>query len=176
MTSKTKGVFIFSLLFFMGSFVMLGWVWYEVNEAAASLFEQAKVIADKSAREQKFKEFSVLVEETGVERDALMFHVLTGDQTISFLSDIERIAKQQGVELTTNSLTVSETGGDFDALAITFSVSGREVVIDRMIRIFETLPYHGNITRLQLSRGEDENGFSIMAGTIKLTVSLSNYD
>jgi len=174
-TKKTKVYGIFSLIFFAVTAAAVVFMWYYVRTEGDELLTQAKEVADYSAREQTYRELAELVESTQVDRDELNAYVLTEEKTIDFLSAVEEIAYDQGIELTTNSLKVVEGKRIFDTLNITFAVDGMQTRVYTMLEILETLPYHSSVSRISF-QNSDDSGVAMVRGTIELSVSLLHYD
>jgi hypothetical protein len=174
-TKKTKIVGFASALFFgITCLVLLGMGRY-IQTKGNELLQQSKEIANHEARTQKYNELEKLVEDTKENREELSTYVLTEDKTIDFLSIIEKIAVEQGVELVTDSLKVVEQDELFDTLVISFSVLGPKERAYTMLQIFETLPYHAFVSGISFVFDADAPA-PTAEGTIELTVSLLNYD
>jgi len=176
MTSKkTKALIIFSTLIFLGSVLGVFLLWQYLQSEGSQLVSQAKEIADFNALEQTYRDLENLVNQTQADRDELNAYVLTENETVDFLAAIEQVAVEQAVELTTNSLQVTEGKDFFDTLTISYSVDGPKNNVDALLLLLETLPYHTFISNISLNY-TPTNGGSTVKGSIALTVSLLNYD
>lgn len=164
---RTKIVFIIVSLYLLLSGSALTWFVLRVNETGRAMSEQVKVIADTMAQEQVFRELNDLVSSTEDSRLALEKFVLTEDETIGFLTEIETIGREQKVDLETTSLQVEESeDSDFDTLLVSFSAEGSVVALQKMLSILETLPYHSELRKMKLDYAAKE-------GTPSLTVTLA---
>jgi hypothetical protein len=174
-TKKTKIFVASSILGFcivlVGLFFILKYIYTQGEE----VLHQAEEVANYAAREQSYRDLSQLVEETKGDRDTLLGHILTEDNTIEFLSTIEQIALEQGIELTTNTLKVIQGEGLFDTLAISFEVEGAKPRVYAVLQILETLPQHALVSKISLQTPVDAQAETVR-GTIELTASLLQYD
>jgi len=174
-TKKTKVVGISSALFFLAACAGMFFLGQYVQNEGEKLVKQTKEVEDFNMREQSYRELSNLIDSTQEDRSELNKYILTEEKTIDFLSTIEQIAIDQGVELTTNSLHISEETGMFDALTISFSVAGLQQQVETMLQIFETLPYHAFVSDITFQYSKTE-GVKMLRGTIELTVSILQHD
>jgi len=174
-TQKTKAIAFGSVVLLVLSIAALVFTWGYVNAKGEGLVERATAVANANAREQIYAELTQLVDSTKSDREELSTYILTEEKTIYFLSSIESMAADQQVDLTTNSLNVVEGRGKFDTLVISFSVSGYEEHIYSLLKMFETIPYHGEVSKLSLETLNTDAGKQL-AGTIELSVSLLNHD
>jgi len=170
---RTRLIGIFSLVYLFVAASAVGWVVYEVGANGQELKDRVAAIADKNAKVKTYTEFSKLINETQEERAVLASYVLTEDNTSSFLTEIESLAANVGVTLFTRSLEVDDKkGSSYDDLVIVFDVEGPEVLVKNLLSIFETLPYHSQVSSLTFTVGE--NG--VIKGTIEVKVTLLEND
>lgn len=152
MSHKAKIVFILSLIYLISTSVTLGWLAVEVRRVGAELNEYVTVIANKAAQKQAFSKLEELVDETEAERSQLRKYILSEEETISFLAEIEQIGIEQGVQLTTNSLQVLEDAKGNDSLSVNFGIQGREELVFKVMQILETVPYHSELRSVSFTR------------------------
>jgi len=174
-TKKTKLFASLSLLFLLASSVSVFFILQYIQTQGEELVTQAKEVTEYEEREQSYRDLSQLIEETKQQREELNTHILTEEKTIDFLSNIEKLAVNQGVELVTNSLKVSEDTKFFETLTIAFSVKGMENRVYALLELLETLPYHSFVSKISL-QNRDTTNVSMINGDIELTVSLLQYD
>lgn len=174
-TKKTKTYSFLSLLFFIVAFSAYILLWQQVRNEGEKLLERSKEIADFNAREQTYRDLKKLVDSTKTDRDELNTYFLTEEKTIDFLSTIEKIAGEQGVDLVTDSLKVEEGTDLFDTLVISYSVEGVPERVNAILLILETLPYHASVSNVFL-QSLFEEGVERTRGSIELTINLLNYD
>ena len=173
-TKKTKIVAGGSLVFF--SVCMLGvfLLWWHIQNTGQQLAVQAQEVADFEAKGQTYRDLERVIESTQEQRDALEDFVLTEAKAVDFLAKIEQLALTQGVELTTNSLEVTQGKDLFDSLLISYSVAGTKERVEALFLLLEALPYHTEVSRLSLQYSDD--GYAAAAGSVEITVSLLQYD
>jgi hypothetical protein len=155
--SKTKLIGIISLIYLLVAAGVLAWVLYEIYTSGKELDERVALIADKHATSRAYTELSNLLLSTKSDREELTTYLLTEEHTSDFLTDIESFGPRLGVALTTLSLTVEEKEGMFDDLLIEFSFEGTEFAVKNMLEVFETLPYHSQVTTLTMTESIDGN-------------------
>lgn len=173
MTRRTHIVGIFALAYLFFAMSALAWVIYEVSVSGQDLLDRVAAIADKNAKVKTYTEFSKLIEETEAERKTLASHVLTEDKTSAFLTEIESLASSVGVTLRTSSLEVNDKKESvFNSLIIKFEMEGPELFVKNLLSIFETLPYHSQVTSLTFT--QTENGS--VKGTVEIKVTLLDYE
>ncbi len=158
MGRNAKISLIISLAFMLTSLTALTWVILKVDQEGDNIHAQVKVIADSLAQEKEYRDLENLVVSSAVKREQIAQFVLTEDKTIDFLSQVETIGEEQGVNLQTTSLEVKPGEGMFDSLLVSFSLKGEEDRLYKMIKILEELPYHGELRELDFTRkGRDGN-------------------
>lgn len=171
-TRFTKIVAVVAFIYMSLAVCALGWVLYEVTTAGQSLSDRVNAIADKNAKLQSYTKLATLMEETAPQRQELVQFVLTKDKTSSFLTEIESLGASQGVSLTTNSLKVIEKEGSFDDLVIQFKIEGREDLVQKMIALLETLPYHSQVSSLTFAL----QNTGAIESNVELTITLLKYE
>ncbi len=171
-THKTKIVVIGATLYLIMSAVLLAGVTYAVIVVGKKLEDRIIAIAEKDARVRAHTSLQKLMEETREDREELSTYILTEDQTSTFLTNIESLGSEVGVELTTGSLEVVKKEGLFNELLIQFKIEGDESSVMKMHLLFETLPYRSKIAALSLSRAEGGRTES----TLQIAVTLLKHD
>ncbi|MFT7507784.1 MAG: hypothetical protein ACI92I_000952 [Acidimicrobiales bacterium] len=174
-TKRAKKIGVVSIVSLVFACGIMVFVWMYINTEGERLQTQAREVADYNARTKTYTGLSQLINNTQEQRKELRSYVLTEEETIDFLSEIETIAQEQGVDLTTNSLKKAVEGDTFEDLLVSFSIEGSEKNVKKMLHIFETLPYHGHISKLSL-RKEEENKVLVTKSDVELNISLLNYD
>lgn len=154
---------------------LVAYLWFYLEDRGTKLQADLQTVHDRDELEREYKRLQELLEETETERTELERHVIVGEPgTVSFLSLIDEVAVELGIELSTDELkvvTTNETG--FDELLIKFSFKGQEPQIIRLVKMFETLPYHGRLTTLNLLRTyNNETGSWSIGGSLTLILSI----
>lgn len=165
-------------LVFMGSMIGL-YIWMDtlvVSEGIA-LEKQAETISSQEEFSSQFRQLQSMVSETESEREKLETYILADDaDTITLLTEIDAIAKQQNVILETNQLSVDETKGAFNTLNLSYTLEGTEEALMNMLRIFETLPYHGSIIKVSIDRKASGASPGSISADIALQLTIEDYD
>ncbi|GEM_PF-822232 len=173
---KTKVIGLISIVLFSVTCAGVVFAWDYIHTEGEKLEAEITAVANFLAREETYEDVTSLVTDTSDERQELLAYVLTEEKTIDFLAEVEQIAIDQGIALTTDTLQVTPGTGLFDTLTVSFSVEGPEVYVIRMLQILETLPYYSSVVRVVLNTESELNGVPIVAGTITLEVNLLQYD
>lgn len=169
---------VVSLVFVAVAAGVLLWLWVGIDNFGGKLYARMQTIANERALKNQYTQLLATVGETQEEREALAKFVLTDENdTIALLSQIDEIAHAHNLELTTSDLKVIEKSGDFDDLSVSFHFEGGKASVEKMIQMFETLPYHGYITSLSVHRGAAESsGYVSTEASISLLLSIRNHD
>ncbi|MFT5849765.1 MAG: hypothetical protein ACI9H6_000581 [Patiriisocius sp.] len=173
---KTKIIGLLTLVLFSTSCAGVVFAWEYIHREGENLGSEITAVSNYLAREATYEDVSRLVADTQVNREELISYILTEEKTINFLADVEQIALDQGIELTTDTLKVEEGTGLFDTLTVAFSVLGPEVYVLQMLQILETLPYYSSVVQMNLNKEMGLNGLSVIEGTVTLEVNLLQYD
>jgi len=166
---KTKIVAGIGFIFFLASLACFSSFSYVVYNHKIALNEQLVRAAEIKARESAL---GALIRVTAVskeERTALRSYVLEDDRVIDLLSLIENLGKEQGVVVTTNTLTVSSLNAEFENLQITVSAEGSYDAIMHVLGLLETLPYQSAVTKVLLSKVSE--GGALWKGTFDVQVT-----
>ncbi len=145
---------------------------YYVLKEGAELRVRAQAVADHTAQQQLYANLASLVERTAGEREALQKYVLTEDDTISFLADIESLAAERGITLVTDALTVV-TSKPNNTLMVNFSLTGTEVAVYDFVSLLEVLPYMSYLTNVVVRRDATTG---LADSTVTLAITLANHD
>ena len=155
--STVRILSILSAVFFIAAMGVLCWFIYQVVSAGSQLTQRVEAIAAMNASLKANAELGVLMEETQEERAALSELVLTEERTSMFLTEIEDIAAQTGVGLSTRSLEVIEQKDEVhNALSIQLHIEGRTDLVLLTLKLFEVLPYHSTVHTLNLQKDADQ--------------------
>lgn len=142
---------------------------YVVGIKKGELATQLETAAAAKAHERELASLVRVVNDTKQEREELDSYVLSDEGVIDFLTLIESVAKEQGVELKTSNLTEQDGGATFERVGALVTVAGTYESIAQTLAIFESLPYQSGITSIVLTKDADsENGW---AAQIELAVT-----
>lgn len=144
---------------------------YIVSKKKGELEVQLQAAAAAKAHERELSSLVRVVKETQDEREELNTYMLTEGEIIGFLSLIETVAKEQGVELKTSQLTEQEASVTFERLNIRTLVSGPYAAVARTLAIFEELPYQSSLPNVALTKRDDEQGGDSWSGEVEIVVT-----
>ncbi len=146
---------------------------YMIAATETALAEQTHRLAKQHAVERELSALTALIEETREERALIASYVLTEDSVVSFLSDIEAAAAEQGVTIGTRSLAVTPIAGNatFEELTLEVAVLGPYEAVRAMLAIYETLPYQVSIRSVVIERISNTEGASAWRGTYQIAVT-----
>lgn len=168
---------IFAILFATIIGVVLAGFWYLLERQGETLREQMQAIADREASDAKSQELRELVAATLAQREELQEYILQDDgETIALLSELDRIADSFFVELVTQKLDVVETKEEFNVLQLSYHLEGSEEAVEQMILLFETLPYHGHLTEVSMTRPAAEDEEQEVRASVAMELSIKKYD
>lgn len=151
-TPRTKMNTILISLLFISAVIIVALGWYQLQKLGTILEEQVAMVASHNDREQKYGELSRLVESTVSDRTELAQYLLNRSDAPSFVTSWEQLAAKQGVSYTTDSLKEVEVEKDFDQLLISFTMNGPERNVRHMLKVYESMPYHGDVTSVYVDR------------------------
>ncbi len=138
--------------------------------------EELILIKQNLEREQEYTTLARIVEESEGDRTALKDFILTeeGGETISFLTEIEKMARNSGVDLVTENLdVVTVQGSVYDDLHISFKVEGQIDKVHDLILLLESLPYHSKMRRVELAK---VGGTERFGGKVVVSLSIISHD
>ena len=171
-TRTTKTVGIFSVLYFAGACALVAFATMETGRLGEQLVSEVRLVANAKAIEEQAAQGKALIAETEGVREQLLEHVLTVDETINFLAEVESAAARQGVTLATQSLTEGTVeNSNFDTLVASFSFAGERDAAFRLIRILENLPYESTLMSLGYNEAD-----GVIEGEVTLALSIAPYD
>lgn len=171
-TKRAKKMLVVGSLTAVVAIGAFGGSLYFVLTESTALRARAQAVADHAAQQQLYANLASLVERTAPERATLQTYVLTEDDTISFLANIESLAALRGLALTTDALTVTEAKPN-NVLMVNFTLAGTEVAVYDFIALMEVLPYMSYLTEVNVVR-DPETGLA--ESTLTLAVTLATYD
>lgn len=124
----------------------------QVGAEIRSLMIDLKIWSDLTSAEDSL--VSETVDEAGSRSRLRALVLLSESDTIAFLTTVENIAKAMGVDVSTLELKEEKISDPhFNELSATFSLNGEGEAVERVLKLFELLPYRSYIERLSLNRG-----------------------
>lgn len=168
---NTKFFALVILLVLVAAIIAYVGMVYLIETHQANLSERREAQAQAEARRSALSALVRTVENSKQEREELNARIVTEAQVIDLLSLIETIGKEQGIILTTQSLSSGPLSGSFELLTIRLSAEGDYDGIMRVIRMLEALPYQSTIQSVTLNIIESEEGDVGWKGTLNLSVT-----
>lgn len=168
-TAKTFKILIAATVTFVlviGGLLVVTW---QINKLGGELVKNTKLIKRQQELAEEHGRLSTLLAETTEERAALSQLVLSraDNEVVTFLSYLDSLAEQMGVEMQTDTLTIEEDDdSDFDTLELQVLLDGSEDRVFYMLKLLENLPYHSSLSDITFARPETDN-------SAKATLTLS---
>ncbi len=157
--------------------------YYSIDQMIVSkgdaLATQSETIVNQRAFETQYQQLQSVVADTEAERVLLDSFILQDDaDTIAFLTDIDEIAVRNNLMLETKRLSVEEMAdSDFNVLKLEYEIEGFEKQVMNMIKVFETLPHHGYISKVTIDRkGAGRTPGVEISAKISLELTIKDYD
>lgn len=169
--STIRNVIVSGVLFALAA-ALLGGVWWQVTEKGTLLYEQITTIKESNLRTQNYRQLEATINQSQAERAALQQFFLNETTTITFLSEVEAIARAGGVQITTDALVVEPhpTEG-FETLRLQATLVGAEENVLNLLEVLESLPYHSTLRSLTLQKEPTNANWK---ATVVITFSLYN--
>jgi Tfp pilus assembly protein PilO len=147
----TKIIAVVSALLFLTG--VAGWTvaFVVVNNQKETYLENERARAEREAFASRNTNLIASLEKTQEERTLLTAQIIHEEDVIDLLSLIETLGKEQGVLLTTKSLTVDSVDNTFETLAIQLEVEGSYEAVTHMLNLLEHIPHHVTVESVQLT-------------------------
>lgn len=168
MNNSSLKLLIAAIILLVVTATLAAFVVYKQEQAGAevrSRMVDLKIWSDLTNAEDSL--VSETVDEAGSRSRLRALVLLSESDAIAFLTTVEDTAKALGVSITTLELKEEKiTDPYFNELSATFSLRGEEGAVERVLKLFELLPYRSYIESLTLDRG-----LGITDATVVLRVS-----
>lgn len=173
MNNKTKQIFILSLIISITTLGILGFMFSRILAQGKLLEEQITILNENNSKQATSVRVKRLVQETEEDRQKLnaSFFKDEGD-SITFLSEIEELAREAGLDLRTDALdkiTDQQTSQEF--IKVVFSYTGKKDLVYKFSELLENIQYHSTVDSLTL-RSLVEGGWEGKA-TVLITINPS---
>jgi hypothetical protein len=170
MSTKTKKIFILSLVVVIAATVSLGYFLYNINSRGMLLEEQLSILAENDTKESAYLKLRRLAQDTEDERALLAssFFANEGD-SIVFLGEIETMATALGLSLKTESLDkITDLESKQEYIKMSFIYEGQKNTVFMFSQLLEVVPYHSIVESLQLR----ETGTGNWEGRLTILLSI----
>ena len=171
MGTKTKKIFIISLIVALISIGVLAFFLYEIQKQGVRLEEQIAILTESNTKESAHLRLNRLVQETESERTELAasFFKDEGD-SIMFLGEIETLASALGISLKTQELDKVVDTEKRESIRMTFSYEGTKDTVFTFSKLMEVTPYHSEVESLSLLKLTNGN----WQGTLTIVISITS--
>jgi hypothetical protein len=118
-----------------------GWWW--INHLEQQLYD-TKVAAKRADDERKqFASLEALALDTAADRARLETYIVADQGVISFLAELEQIARAEGVSPETRAISTEPISGEtlFEDLVVTIGLRGEAEAVKEVVRRYERMPY-----------------------------------
>ena len=171
MSTKTKKIFIISLIAALISIVAVVLFGFRIQAEGVKLEEQIAILTESNTKESAYVRLKRLVQDTESKRMLLAssFFKDEGDSII-FLGEIETLATALGLTLETEALDkiVNETDKS-EAIRMTFAFEGAKDTVFMFSKLMEVTPYHSQVESLTLRKTSNDN----WQGDLTILISIS---
>lgn len=153
---------------------MLLWLRTETRE----LDEQVAVIAASAAYQQEYTKLTSLLAESEPKRAELEKHILSEDDIIGFLAELEQAGRSFGLVVETKELTEVPIaqGASFPTLKVSMSFKGGAADARHFLELLEALPYASSIDSFSFTELGVPGESAGVAGAITLVVYIQSYE
>lgn len=170
--SHTTQYAIGSFLFFVFGVAVAGFTYYLINTDGARLADRMQVIGENQLMQERYDELQVILSQSEDEHAELDSHLLTEGKTINFLSEIETLARNMGLQFSTDSLEVETMPNpQFGSIVMRLQAEGERATLIEFLTLLETLPYYSRIQELQFDRVQARSG-TLWSARITLMVAM----
>ena len=170
MGTKTKSIFIFSILFAAGAVGICSFLVYQVEAKGLLLEDKVKILAINNNREDTYINVKRTIQETEAERSKINDKFFKSeDDSIVFLNEIETLAPELGLVFTTKSLDpVLDENKKLQSIKMVFAFSGKKTSVLDFTKMLENLQYHSYLQNLTLKKNTEDN----WSGEVTLLISI----
>lgn len=154
MSQKTKQIIIIASVAALVTVTILILFFVEINARGAQLEQQILILTENNAKESASVRIKRLAQETEQERSILTKTFFANEsESISFLSDMEQLARDIGLSLRTEELDkVGDVSIGGEQIKVTFVYTGSKSAVTRFSEMLEVIPYHSVVDSLTLRR------------------------
>jgi hypothetical protein len=170
--SKTKFIAILGAALFGVSLATFVGFMFITEGHKTHLSERTKELALAGAQRDAMSSLVETLERTEQERIELASRIIGEKQVIELVELIELVGREQGVVLTTKSITEDKLNDIFDTLTIRLGAEGSYESIMHVLAVLEQLPYQSSVTSVLIT-SVGEEGFVGWSATFEIVVTKS---
>lgn len=159
MSTKTKKILITSIITASVTVGILVSFLVEIRSRGAQLEKQISILTENNSKESTSVRIKRLVQETEEQRQVLKNNFFANEsQSISFLSETEKLARNLGLSLKTEALDkVVDPVTGTETIKIVFVFNGQKSTVQQFSEILEVIPYHSSVDSLSLRKQLNNN-------------------
>lgn len=171
MSIKTKKILIISIVTAAVTVSILGLFFNEIRSRGSQLEQQIAILTENNSKESTSVRVKRLIQETEQQRQTITNNFFANEsQSISFLNEIEKLARNLGLSLKTEALDkVIDPVSNGETVKIIFAFNGQKSTVLRFAKILEVIPYHSTVDSLVLRK--QLNGNWEGRATISITIN-----
>ncbi len=170
MNSHTKQILFIALGLFCIATATFVFMYLQINKLGEKLSIYTTAITENNTLEEKYIKINRIVQETADDRVNLDRAFFSDEsESISFLGDIENLARSIGLDLKTDNLDkVKDNESGLESITMTFSYTGQKNQVMNFTRLLEEIPYHSKITSLSLQQNPNDS----WTGNLTILISI----
>jgi len=154
--SNTKLIAVLGASLFVLSFAALAVFVFITEGHKTQLTKRTEELALASAQRDAMSALVDTLKKTEEERIELASRIVGEKQVIELVELIELVGREQGVTLTTKSITEGKLNDVFDTLTIQLDARGSYEAIMHVLALLEKLPYQSSVASVFLTSSEAE--------------------
>ena len=153
MSKSTTRTIIIGLILMTLAVGAFGLIVYQVLAQGEKLAVQISTLETERGQEANYLRLQRLAAATVSEREQLLFYFLEGESSsIDFLNQVESLAPEMNVGLTTSGLdSIVDKEDNATWIEASFSFSGTRTEVERFIQLLENVPYLSRVTSIDMS-------------------------
>ncbi len=171
MTPITRNMLIVASLFFTVSAATFAYAVYTLNTQSVRFAELKAAELSSLEKEQTYLAISRIVATTETERAEIMSYFITEREAVSYIAEIEALAKRLGLAIETTELA-AVPGSVKDRIPASlnagFQVTGSKAGVDDFMRRVEHAPFHQIVTDMSI---ETDSDTGMTDGMVRLRVT-----
>jgi hypothetical protein len=177
MNKKSHTFLAFAILVFLLTAGVFLFALYDVSKQGVQYAESKRLIGEHAAKEASYNTVQGLLVSTSDDRAKIKSLFIEEKDTISFISEIEKNAREMNVSLETNELSITPSATDNNGVAspallvVGFDFDGSQSDVWKYITLLENIPYHKKITQLSLVKSDN----NVWKANVKMQLTL-RYD
>jgi len=173
-TKQAKEYFGLGLVLAVLGVAVLSYVFISTHNNGTELIQANQAVLDRSADIKAYAEIEALMAKSAVERAAMEAILLTEEDTINFLANVESLALDNNVELETNTLVVEDLVSA-QVLNVSFFITGTSKQVLSLLTQLETLPRVSYLTNVDITYIENV-GLLEANAAVTMAVIMKKYD